>query len=328
MRQQEMQKCPICDRACKTKRIVFSPLFVHYDCANCGDFGMNEMTAQCMRSELIRVEAAAPAHLSAITRERTIRRLQPYFLLLKGIQNVQTTHAPGTTPVYVEELLANQWPRSIPERLDRILANFAELSTKAGGVVPVQEYAVAFAIDWDEAGFQIRALHEQGLITASLFGTGGSVVVTAEGWARIDELTRKKTKPENPVFVAMWFGDPKQKGSVEEMMQVFSDGIEAGVTAAGYRTTRVDLEEHNDYIMDRVIGAIRVAPFLIADYTQHRNGVYFEAGFAKGIRFRQSPLRHQTTQPHRLEQCRGASHTAAGSHSRQHRTWAIPVRDP
>jgi nucleoside 2-deoxyribosyltransferase len=35
--------------------------------------------------------------------------------------------------------------------------------------------------------------------------------------------------------------------------------------------------------MDRVLGGIRLAPFVIADFTGHRNGVYLEAGFARGL---------------------------------------------
>jgi hypothetical protein len=35
--------------------------------------------------------------------------------------------------------------------------------------------------------------------------------------------------------------------------------------------------------MDKVFGDIRRAPFLVADFTEHRNGVYLEAGFARGL---------------------------------------------
>lgn len=55
------------------------------------------------------------------------------------------------------------------------------------------------------------------------------------------------------------------------------------IAGAGYKSIRIDLVEHNEYIMDRVIGEIRRAPFLVADFTGHRNGVYYEAGFARGI---------------------------------------------
>jgi nucleoside 2-deoxyribosyltransferase len=45
----------------------------------------------------------------------------------------------------------------------------------------------------------------------------------------------------------------------------------------------VDRVEHNDNINDRIISEIRACQFLVADFTLHRNGVYFEAGFAMGL---------------------------------------------
>ena len=35
--------------------------------------------------------------------------------------------------------------------------------------------------------------------------------------------------------------------------------------------------------MDKVPGDIKVAPFVVADYTGHRSGVYYEAGLARGL---------------------------------------------
>ena len=41
--------------------------------------------------------------------------------------------------------------------------------------------------------------------------------------------------------------------------------------------------EFNDKICDEIIAHIRKAKFVIADVTQHKTGVYFEAGFAMGL---------------------------------------------
>jgi nucleoside 2-deoxyribosyltransferase len=67
------------------------------------------------------------------------------------------------------------------------------------------------------------------------------------------------------------------------MGALYENGIAPAVTRAGYRVTRVDLQEHNDFIMDQVLGDIRLAPFVIADFTGNRGGVYLEAGFARGL---------------------------------------------
>ena len=44
-----------------------------------------------------------------------------------------------------------------------------------------------------------------------------------------------------------------------------------------------NLKEHNNDITDEIIAEIRKSRFLVADFTRQRGGVYFEAGFAKGL---------------------------------------------
>ena len=46
---------------------------------------------------------------------------------------------------------------------------------------------------------------------------------------------------------------------------------------------RMDLKEHNQKICDAIIAEIRRSRFLVADFTGHRGGVYFEAGYALGL---------------------------------------------
>jgi len=41
--------------------------------------------------------------------------------------------------------------------------------------------------------------------------------------------------------------------------------------------------EHINRIDDEIIAHIKAASFVVADFTGHRGGVYFEAGFALGL---------------------------------------------
>ncbi len=56
---------------------------------------------------------------------------------------------------------------------------------------------------------------------------------------------------------------------------------------SGYRPVRIDGKDHNNKIDDEIIAEIRRSRFVVADFTHgksgHRGGVYFEAGFAKGL---------------------------------------------
>ncbi|MBM4264058.1 MAG: hypothetical protein FJ145_21880 [Deltaproteobacteria bacterium] len=77
-------------------------------------------------------------------------------------------------------------------------------------------------------------------------------------------------------FVAMWFD--------ESMNAAYDDGVYPAVKLdCGMEPVRIDLLPHNDNIVDKIIVEIRKCQFMIADFTGHRGGVYFEAGFAKGL---------------------------------------------
>jgi hypothetical protein len=77
------------------------------------------------------------------------------------------------------------------------------------------------------------------------------------------------------VFVAMWF-DP-------EMKAAYDNGFELAITGSGYSALRIDRKEHDGKIDDQIIAEIRRSAFMIADFTEHRGGVYYEAGFAHGL---------------------------------------------
>ena len=60
-------------------------------------------------------------------------------------------------------------------------------------------------------------------------------------------------------------------------------GFQIGILESGYEPVRVDRVEHINRIDDEIISKIKTAAFVVADFTGHRGGVYFEAGFALGL---------------------------------------------
>jgi hypothetical protein len=97
--------------------------------------------------------------------------------------------------------------------------------------------------------------------------------ITPKGWAYLESLRRGNSESVTG-FVAMWFDD--------SMNTAFAS-IEQGIRAAGYTALRIDQKQHNNKIDDEIIAGIRRSKFLVADFTGNRGGVYFEAGFAKGL---------------------------------------------
>jgi nucleoside 2-deoxyribosyltransferase len=103
---------------------------------------------------------------------------------------------------------------------------------------------------------------------------GGQARLLPKGHIACDELRARRTASSQG-FIAMWF-DP-------QMEIVRREGLEVGIRDAGYRPHRVDDVHHVDQISDRIIADIRRSRFVVADLTGHRQGVYYEAGFARGL---------------------------------------------
>jgi hypothetical protein len=181
----------------------------------------------------------------------------------------------------VEELL-DRWPRNVPERLDRALSVLGGNFVAMGEAIklPFDDPGLLLCENPAEAWFVVSSLEEMGYLAGENTRQGFHGKISHVGWAQIAALSRKAPSSDNPVFVAMWFG---WKDRVDDMNRLYADGIRAAVESAGYRAVRVDLVEHNGWIMDEVMAGIRIAPFVVADFTGHRNGAYFEAGFARGL---------------------------------------------
>lgn len=100
------------------------------------------------------------------------------------------------------------------------------------------------------------------------------VSLTLKGWEETEKLNLQKTS--NISFVAMSF-DPA-------MMEVYSDWIEPAIRECGFEPYIVS-DQHPDSdvtINDAILAGIKKARFTIADFTNHKAGVYFEAGYALG----------------------------------------------
>jgi hypothetical protein len=115
-----------------------------------------------------------------------------------------------------------------------------------------------------------RLLHENGWLYENY--TKGMAQVSPQGFMHASEAN--VTESVNG-FIAMWF-DPL-------MAPARTDGFEPAIRSAGYTPVIVSGVEHVNKINDEIVSQIRQSKFLVADFTGHRGGVYFEAGFAMGL---------------------------------------------
>ena len=61
------------------------------------------------------------------------------------------------------------------------------------------------------------------------------------------------------------------------------DAIKEGANRCGIQAERIDEEQSNERITDRILESIRTAEHVIVDLTRERPNVLFEAGFAHGL---------------------------------------------
>jgi nucleoside 2-deoxyribosyltransferase len=166
---------------------------------------------------------------------------------------------------------------SLFDRADKLLVNIENMSSYAGEVFQSDSswLAMAWAVNDEELSEIISYLISADRLTSvSRTLEAHDVKISPAGWAYLDSIKNVNAQSVQG-FVAMWFDDG--------MREVYEDAISVGIEKAGYKPHRVDLREHNEKIDDEIIAQIRKSRFVLADFTGHRGGVYYEAGYAKGL---------------------------------------------
>jgi hypothetical protein len=210
------------------------------------------------------------AMLSCLLRERHVHGL-PQIMILSE----RPTTTPTTLSIGLDDLLKQYWPEDVVERLNRALLNIRAISRHLGHILSFdpRDYSLFFATNDDEFASVLRHFADRGLVELV---SNQQLCLTTEGWVYVTELEARSRSIQSKIaFVAMSFS--------LELDSVYHGAIAPAVVDAGYVPLRVDLKEFLGDIMDEVIGGIRKSRFVIADVTEQKNGVYYEAGFAQGL---------------------------------------------
>jgi hypothetical protein len=248
----ETTKCPLCSREAK---LVDSRDPKHLNCERCGEFKIVGTLLAGLDKEEVR---PLLPYLSAHTRQAN-ERAEVVTLNTKNWRDFALAH------------------KDIP--VTKKLFNLLELigrRTNPGSPMPIKaekDYPLLDALDSVELAFLINTQVELGYIE-QVHGHE-TARLKARGWEQIQAATVNGIPGK--CFVAMSF-DRKLKKPVWE------EGIEPAVKIdCKMDPVRIDLLPHNDNIVDKIIAEIRTCQFMVADFTGHKAGVYFEAGFAKGL---------------------------------------------
>jgi hypothetical protein len=132
---------------------------------------------------------------------------------------------------------------------------------------------LAYAADRQEIKYFILYLEKQGWIERNTARGEWAITLTPAGW---EESQRRPRIESAQGFVAMWFDT--------SMTDAFTIGMKPAVEDdCHYRCRRIDTKEYNGDVVDEIMAEIRESRFVACDLTGHRNGVYFESGFALGL---------------------------------------------
>lgn len=245
---EQMIRCPLCHQnASQTVEIGKWPRTIK--CERCGVFQTDE------RFLLMSPDRSSLPLLSGLARERSERG----------------GHLLVTSENYLD--LQKIAPSTVMDRVRALLRNVAWKCPTLGSLVVLNQktdYPLGYCKSENEVGFMLTALKELGWVTHG--SQTFSCSPTVSGWAEIDRLAPSESVK---AFVAMWFAD--------EMTPIYRQGIQPAIEDVGYHAVRVDGVEHVGKIDDLIVAEIRESRFVVADFTGHRGGVYFEAGFALGL---------------------------------------------
>ncbi|GGF61423.1 hypothetical protein GCM10011332_13990 [Terasakiella brassicae] len=240
--------CPICQSAITPTGDTFSQ---KYDCPCCGHFTVFSPYFHHLTDDDRR-------KISGWIKKENQQQRHPDFK--RGdtqLENILKLPIPGLRQRADEILL---------EALNDVTALDVKIDA-----IDKRYIAASYSLDNREVRRLCDFLVKQGLLEKE---SEQHYTVSDAGHIRYDELKKSNIQLSNKAFVAMWFDT--------NMNDIFENGLAAAIEQAGYEPIRIDRVDHIDKIDDQIITHIQASKFIVADFTGHRGGVYFEAGYALG----------------------------------------------
>ena len=247
-------KCEVC--ADQLAQTIPSGGFdgIHQNCPRCGEFKISGTACSLIRQP----------H----GKERRAK--------LSGWVRAQNRN--GTVPMITSDTLQRIADSPLPSVVERAYGILLEAESGMKGLgesFNIQEprfLAATYSSDKNDVHFLLSMLKDQRLAEAKTLAGGCEIL--PGGYMRLEEL-KGKTSSSIKGFVAMSFQP--------DLDAIYSNGFQLALVNSGYEPTRMDKIEHINRIDDEIINQINTSRFLVADFTGHRGGVYFEAGYAMGI---------------------------------------------
>jgi len=274
----EKPRCLFCDSFCELEQDDFLKIQI-YICEKCGKYGLTigkykylEFTEWAKDVDAYKAMAA----MYYFFKHKDFAGRMPCFIF----DEIERSDSNKINYIYYNELRAI-YPKNFSDRIDRILMNLPIVFRYGNTYNITRLYMflkLLLFIDSvktedkleDEVKYVFSMLDELGYVSCI---AENEYRISAKGWMRIQELQASKTViPQG--FIAMWF---------DESMILARTQIQNAILDCGYTPVIIDVKEHNNQIVPEIFFEIEQSTFLIADLTGHRNGVYYEAGYAQAL---------------------------------------------
>lgn len=295
-------KCILCDM--DAERIeTENPSGYRYVCRNCGEFLVSDEFADCDKD--IHSKINKPL-LSGYVREQNELGKKDVFISNQNVFNLlKSPLIPQTIGQKIEKFILfldrrtkyysylvlyqqvfvsalfsgfeydeNQIHYSNPERVEKNILQY-DISQRVSELDELP--AIAYAYNIDEMNAIIEYCVKKEYIDNPNDVHGLSLTMSGVEYA---QSLKKRASDSNTAFVAMWFDE---KG---EMREVYDKAIKPAIESeqCGYfKAFRVDDQEFNGDVTDKIIAEIKRSRFVVADLTGYRGGVYYEAGYGLGL---------------------------------------------
>jgi len=170
-------------------------------------------------------------------------------------------------------------PKTLNDHLIHLMEVIKKQADDFGKDIDSFDLRQLYMRDRSEIEFFMKYAKDLSYITYIDVSTGAnksyrSVKILPNGWVFIGKMEIGIEK-RNQIFIAMWFNT-----TMDRAQEVISESIRE----LGFSPMRIDNKEHNNDVSSEILYEIRNSKCIIADVTGQRSGVYFESGYALGLK--------------------------------------------
>ncbi len=250
----------------------------HVKCKFCGEMvapkhlvTMDAFKIHCFRCGYYRITGTALETLLSLS-------LDDLLLFSGYLRNNSSEDNPilltSESLIDIQATIAQLKRLTVLDRINLVIRYLGDQTKYLGELIQIDdniEYTRFYCKNSDEFDHINSYMIDAGIISEEVpIGAWSLTVAGLQKYASLKEINIESKK----VFIAMSF-DPS--------LEPIKKAIKAACDECDFVAIRVDSKEHVEKVCDKIIGDIKESRFVVADFTQNKQGVYFEAGFALGL---------------------------------------------